>query len=172
MNGSVTTPMLRTADYTVSSITFDALTSSNTYQIDGKLVELGQFRLTSPDRDSTFKAITLTNSGIADVAYLSDLVLQRNGITISSNVILGARTVTFLVNDDVLIGQNALYSVKGIIKNVDREGDSYQFRVKTTSDVNVVEKTTQFRSQFSSSSDYVMGSYVVRGADVRLITNA
>lgn len=172
--GAFVTPTLRTALYTVSTVSFDAQGAGNQYQIDGKLVELGQFKLapTTNARDSMFKAITLTNSGRADLSYLSDIVIERNGNVVSSSVSVNGRYLTIAIkNDEILASQSALYTIKGIITNVDREGDSFQLYVRNTTDLNVVEKATSFRSQVVLT-DAVMGNYSVKGADVRFATNS
>ena len=172
--GTFVTPTLRTAKYIVSTVSFNAQGAGNQYQIDGKLVELGQFKLAPTGtgaKDSVFKAITLTNSGRAELSNLSNIVVERNGNVVSSSASVNGRYLTIAIkNDEILASQSALYTIKGIIKNVDREGDSFQLYVRNATDLNVVEKATSFRSQVSLISNATMGNYSVKGADVRFAT--
>ena len=94
---------------------------------------------------------TLRQNENASLTNLSDIVLERNGMVVASNPVVDGRDLTFSVNDTILDGQLGTYYIKAIINNVDQTTDKYEFEVRNTSDVNIVEGSTSFRATVAFS---------------------
>lgn len=173
VNGTFTSPVLRTADYTVMTITGSAVnTTYPSYKVDStKLVELGDFKLTTNtalNRAVVVKSFTVNNSGNSDLAYLKDLGLYRDEVLVSTKATVGAKTVTFTLNDEIKNTQSsATYVIKGKIANGDRIGDTYNFYIRNTEDVNVIEKDSLFRTAFVKAADVVASVVTLAGGDLR-----
>ena len=152
VNGSFTTPTLRTAQYTVAPIDVTKTSAGSSYTDMSSKVELGAFTIEnkdqSPDtRDVSFDSITLRQNGNADLANLSNITLERNGVVVASNPIVNTKDLTFSVNDTIKDGSSASYYIKAMINNVDNQnGDTYQFTVRYNTDVNASEVINKFRS--------------------------
>jgi hypothetical protein len=105
-NGSFVTSTLRTANYTVAPVTFDKSGANATYNQSADAVELGRFTLVNEDkssetRDVTFQNVTLRQIENGDLLDLADLVIERNGVKVSSEVSISGKDVTFVLNDTV-----------------------------------------------------------------------
>lgn len=169
--GSFVTPTLRTASYTVAASTFTAQGSAQTYNASSDAVELAKFTIANADvasdtRDLKFQSIALYQSGTANLTNLSDIVLERNGVVVSSAAVVAGKTLTLTVADTIKDGASAIYYVKAKINNVELTTDTYQLYLKNTSDVNLVETDSAFRSTLTSSA-LVGALYSVTGGDVK-----
>lgn len=172
--GMISTPTLRTANYTVSTVTFTGagagLTATATDATD---LELGQFRLAdistgADERNLLFKSITLRNEGTADLTSVSDLGLYRNGVKVSTVAVMNGKEVTFGLGAGDLLkdSQTANYYIRGTVNYVDNQnGDTYIFRLRNTTDLNVIEQSTSFRTAISGTA--TLPTYTVNGADVQ-----
>lgn len=178
VNGTITTPTLRTAAYSVRSVTFTNQNVATTYQGNEETVELGKFQVQNigtETKDVTVKAITLRNVGNGDVASgLTDLKLLRAGTPISSNVIVNGRDVTFVLNDGIIDGQTATYTIQAKIATVENaSGDTYKFILRQTSDLNAAEVSTGFRTAVSITANTAnnttagVNNYTVNGGELR-----
>ncbi len=173
VNGTFTSPVLRTADYTVMTVTGSAVnTTYPSYKVDSsKLVELGDFKLTTNtalNRAVLVKSFTVNNSGNSDLAYLEDLGLYRDEVLVSTKTTVGSKTVTFTLNDEIKNTQSsATYVIKGKIANGDRIGDTYNFYIRNTEDVNVIEKDSLFRTAFVKANDVTASVVTLAGGDLR-----
>lgn len=178
VNGSITTPTLRTAAYSVRSITFTNQNIATTYQGNEDTVELGKFQLQnigSNTINANIKAITFRNVGNGDAASsLSDLKLLRAGSAVSTSVILNGRDVTFVLADTITDGQTASYTIQGKVINVDNSsGDTYKFILRQSTDLNASEASTSFRTAVSITTNVandtllVNGVYTVQGGELR-----
>ena len=172
VNGSFVTPVLRTANYTVAASTFNAQTSGQTYNAGSDAVEFAKFTIVNADlasdtRDLKFQSIALYQSGSADLTSLSDFVLERNGVAVSSAAVVSGKTLTLTVSDTIKDGASAIYILKAKVNNVDQVTDTYQFYLKNTSDVNLVESVNGFRSTLTVSTNAVAALYSVTGGDVK-----
>ena len=64
----------------------------------------------------------------------------------------------------------ATYYIKAIVNNVDQATDTYIFTARNTSDVNIVEKTTAFRSIIAGPS-VTLNTYSIQGGDITFARN-
>jgi len=175
-SGSFVTPVLRTADYTVAGATITAQnTSGNTYSASNDKVELGKFTVANTDadsetRDETFQTVMLYQSGAASLDNLSNIVVERNGVVVSSNVVVSGKTVAITLNDTIKDGVTATYLVRANIARVELTTDVYQLYLKKATDINIIENKTGFRSTVSGLP--VLGLYNVKGGDVTFTTDS
>ncbi len=170
VNGWFTTPTLRTADYTVASLTIAAASGTGTANVTTNGMELGAFSVANTNytgseiRDVNFKSITLRQSGNASLSNLSDIVLERNSVVVASNPTINWRDITFTVGDEVKNGTTATYYIKAIVNDVETSNDTYQFDLRLTSDVNAVEKLTDFRCPISGTPSLYTNT--IQGSDI------
>ena len=177
VNGSVETPTLRTANYSVRSITFTNQNVLTTYQGNETTVELGKFQLQnvgSNTINANLQAITFRNVGNGDVTDgLTNLKLLRAGSTVSSTVIINGRDVTFVVSDTINDGQTASYTIQGDIASVENaSGDTYKFTLRQTTDINAKESNTGFRTAVvitanAANDTTTANQYTVAGGELR-----
>jgi hypothetical protein len=174
-NGSFTTPTLRTANYTVAPVDVKSTSNDTSYTDISNKVELGSFSVTnnnaaSDTRDVAFDSITLRQGGTADLTSLSNITLERNGQVVASNPVINSRDITFSVNDTVKDGTTATYYIKAMVNDVQNQaGDTYVFSVRNTTDVNVSEVTTAFRSTVTLNTlttALTLHTYTVQGGDL------
>jgi hypothetical protein len=175
--GMIQTPTLRTANYTVASVAVTSMGSPIIAKADETKVELGQFRLANngvsgSQRDVKFKSVTFRQNGNGDVAVsLKDLYLERNGAKVSSSYVVNGKDVTFLVSDTIKDAQNATYYIRGNIANVDNSsGDTYQFTLRNTTDLNTTESITDFRTSVTGTP-VSLSTTTVNGGDVKFVKN-
>lgn len=177
ITGSFMTPVLRTANYSVATYNASAASSSADYKASNDVVELGAFKIaaTKPSsvtetRDELLKSISIYQSGSANLTNLANIVLVRNGATVSTSSSINGKALTFTVNDTIKDGATATYYVKANIANVENNIDTYQFYLKNTSDINIVEASSSFRSNADSATEtnkFVSAYYTVNGGDVK-----
>lgn len=173
VNGSFTTPVLRTVNYTVIASNFNLASIGGTSNVTANGMELGAFRVdvmnpSSETRNASFKSITLRQNGTASLTNLSNIVLERNGVVVSSNPTINGRDITFSVNDTILDATSATYYIKAVVNNVDQSTDTYQLQIRTTSDVNIVEANTAFRTIVTPAANPVLNlnTYNIQGGDI------
>lgn len=172
-NGSFVTSTLRTATYTVAPVTFDKGGATSTYNQSVDAVELGRFTvqnkdLSSETRDVAFQTVTLRQNGNGDLADLSDLMVERNGVKVSSEVFTNGKDVTFVLNDTVKDGATATYYIKAKVVNVQNNaGDTYEFALRNTTDLNAVEVLNGYRSTVTITSG-TLNTYTITGSDLKL----
>lgn len=176
LSGSFVTGVLRTADYTVASVDFASAGSTSAYKASNDFVELAAFKLTANDTktettDVKLQSVTLSQSGSASVSNLADLKLERNGVTVSTAVTTDGKNVTFILSDVIKEGTTATYYLKAHVVNVENATDTYQFRLKTSSDMNVIEANSGFRAAVKSAGTTFTATnllaYTVNGGDVK-----
>ena len=171
VNGGFSTPTLRTASYSVITGTIATLSSGpHSYNASTDAVELGAFSIAngwaSDVRDASFKSITLRQNGTADLTNLSTITLVRNGVVVASNPVINGKDLTFQVNDTIKDGTTANYYIKGIVTTVQNNaGDTYNFYLRQTSDLNIVEASSSFRATIVNNISY-LGTYTVNGGDL------
>jgi len=175
VNGTITTPNLRTADYTLATVNFAPSTPSATsYKVDAdRLVELGVFKLTTTlysgnnTENLYVKSAAFTNDGTLSLTNVSDLAIYRDDAKVSTKTTVDGRNVTFLLDDQIKYTlSTANYTIKGKITAAERINDGLQFRLKNVSNVQVLEQSTNFRATMAGSS-LTLGSYTINGADVK-----
>lgn len=104
VNGSFTSSTLRTTAYTVLSVSAAAAGSDLNPKVDAdKLTELGQLDVTKSDstKSAIVKALTLNNSGSADLSFLEDVAVYRDDVKVSTKTTIGSRTITFVLDDEI-----------------------------------------------------------------------
>jgi hypothetical protein len=176
VNGTWTSPSLRAANYSVLSVAYSATANALSPKVDSeKLVDIGQLNLTksSSTQGVLVKAVTLYNSGTAELSYLADLGLYRDDQKVSTKATINGRSITFTLSDEITAVQTSAinYVVKAKITNADRVGDTYHFYLKNTEDMTVVEKNTSFRTTFSGTTPATMGLITVAGGDLKFVEN-
>jgi|GEM_PF-472333 len=171
--GMITTPTLRTANYTVSNVTVTSAGAGLTATAsDATDLELGQFRIAdtsagSDERDLLLKSVTFRQDGNGDLTSLSNVGLYRNGVKVSTVTVMNGKDLTFGITngDEIKDGQTANYYIRGSVNYVDATaGDTYNFRLRNASDLNVIEETTAFRASVTGTP--TLATYTVQGADV------
>lgn len=172
VKGSFVTPTLRTTSYTVAASTFTAnAAAAQTYNASMDAVELAKFTVANMDtatdtRDLKFQSILLYQSGTANLTNLSDITLERNGVVVSSTVAISGKMLTLTVSDTIKDGASAIYIVKAKINTVELTTDTYQFYLKNTSDINLIETANGFRSNLTMPTP-TASLYSVTGGDVK-----
>lgn len=172
VGGSFTTNTLRTATYTVAPSYLNAVGTPTSISQTTELIEIGKFTLANNDtsnetRDLKFQTVTLRQLGTGDFEDLSNIVVERNGVAVSSETMVSGKDVTFVVNDIVKDGTTATYYVKASVVSVQNNaGDSYNLSLRNTSDISVVEVLNGFRSTVTTPSSDVFATYTVTGADI------
>ncbi|MDD3145219.1 MAG: S-layer homology domain-containing protein [Candidatus Gracilibacteria bacterium] len=171
-NGSFVTSTLRTANYAVAGTDFTANSSATTsVNQSANSLELGRFKLINQDaspetRDLKFQTVTFRQLGNGDLFDLSNIVLERNGVVVSSEVAVSGKDLTFVVNDIIKDGTTADYYVKAVVETVQNNGgDSYQLSLRNTTDISVVEVLNGFRSTVNNTGA-AFSTYTITGADV------
>ncbi len=171
ITGDFTTPKLRTADYTVAPVTYNTAGADTSVNLSTDPVELGRFTLTnmdtSPDtRDVAFQTITLRQLGTGDLADLSDITLERNGVKVSTEATTNGKDLMFTINDTVKDGAIATYYIKANVTGVQNNaGDTYNFTLRNSSDLNAVEAATGFRSTVTPTVS-ALHTTTINGADL------
>ena len=144
---------MRTADYTVATVAENVVNGGgNSYTDISNPVELGAFSLLNngasdgTTRDVNFQSITLRLSGAGHLQNLSNITLERNGVVVASNPTINNTDLTFSVGDKILNGQTATYYIKATVNTVENATDDYTFTIRNTTDINIGEVSTMFRT--------------------------
>jgi len=172
VNGTITTPLMRTVNYTLADVTFTPVTDTNSFKVDStNLVELGSFRIANNNpgtKNLLFKGITIYQNGTADLSYLENLGLYRDEVKISDDVTVDGRNISFKVDDTIkYTSSSATYVIKGEIANADRINDTYAFLIKNPENVDLTESTTAFKvSVVNPTTTIILSTITVIGADL------
>lgn len=171
VNGSFTTPVLRTVTYSVISAAFSVASIGGTSAVTANGMEIGAFKFvvnnpSSETRNASFKSITLRQDGTASLTSLSNIVLERNGAVVASNPTINGRDLTFSLSDTVLDSTTATYYIKAVVNNVEQATDTYQFTVRNSSDINLVEANTAFRATVTPATNLTLNTYNIQGGDL------
>jgi len=166
VNGTWTSPLLRAANYIVLNIGYTASANALNPKVDStKLVEIGQLNLTksSSAKAVIVKAITLYNSGDANLSNLQDIALYRDDIKVSTNAIVDGKKVSFVLNNEIKDTETSAinYVIKAKIATADKINEKYNLYLKSTEDMTVLEKDTNFRTSFSGTTPALMGLITV-----------
>ena len=147
--------------------------ADTTYTDSSNIIELGAFSVqnnyTWPDtKDILFQSITLNQLANADLANLSDIILERNSEVVAQNPIVNGRYLTFLLSDKVENASTGTYYIKAMVNTIDNSAwDIYQFSIRYTTDVNASEVTTNFISTVTLAwltTPLVLHTYTVPGS--------
>ncbi|MDD2916366.1 MAG: S-layer homology domain-containing protein [Candidatus Gracilibacteria bacterium] len=181
VSGSFMTPVLRTANYSVATYSITSASTGSDYKGSNDVVELGAFTVeankpstVTETRDEKVQSITFYQSGSASLTNLSDIVLVRNGLTVSTAAVVSGKSLTFVINDTIKDGTSGIYYVKAKIANVEQVKDYYQFYVKNSSDVNIIEVNSSFRASVKVAASIPVSSslYSVNGGDIKFEKDA
>lgn len=169
----VATNKMSTTNYPVAGATFSRISSPTTAKAGDKNAEIGAFSILGSDanKDQMFKSITLRNDGTGEPSKsLSNIVLKRNGVTVSSGVTFNGKYITVALNDTIKGGVTANYYLQADINTVENvSGDTYNFRLQYLEDLNIAESNTLFKAAISYGSNTTNGSlnsYAVNGGDL------
>jgi hypothetical protein len=97
---------MRTTSYTVTALTIDNKGSDSNVDVSDESVTLGEFSLaasSSNDKDVEFKSLRLKNTGTADLTDLENLVITKDGTTISTSTTIDGNYVTFKIDGGYII---------------------------------------------------------------------
>jgi hypothetical protein len=112
----------------------------------------------------------LRNDGDASVAAsLSNLKLYRDGEVVSTNVQVNGRDVIISANDEIQNGGTASYELRADVTGAQRASEDYEFEIRNTSDVVVVEKLLGFSAPITldgSNTAIAVGDLNVTGGDI------
>ena len=110
VNGSFTSAVLRTSNYDVVGITtrgYDNATT-NAKVDETKLINLGELSVDKTGTGESTRAVnvtslTLTTTGLnlANLSYLSDVAVYRDDVKVSTKTIVGSRSLSFVLNDEI-----------------------------------------------------------------------
>lgn len=175
VSGSFVSPKLRTANYTVNSIVFTSVATTQNYKASSDLIDLGAFKLTNntpngkETTDVNLSSVSLYLSGSASLDNLANFQLVRDGVVVSTSASVNGRYLTFVVNKNLVkSGLSAIYYVKANVSKVENSEDTYQLRLRDNSDLNVVEATHGFRASVDNSSTKLLTVVKVTGGETRL----
>lgn len=140
------TALMRVGSYVVEQVRISPVGTSSTQNVGQENALLTEFQLqTKGDRDNLFKSITLRNAWDADAgASLTNIWIYKEGKKVSSEVSISGRDVTVYVNDTILNGRSENYQLRADISWAERTRETYEFELRNTSDLTVVEKESGF----------------------------
>lgn len=144
-------------DYSVATVDLTAYTATKTPKVGDTAAELASFDVKAPStKDIVFKAITLKNAGVEEMANtLANVYLEKAGTKVSGYGVVSGRYITFTLNSNGLLiekGDNPTFKVKGdIIAKENTSVNSYNFSVNKEEDVTVVENSTGFGADISNT---------------------
>lgn len=175
VTGWFTTPVLRTADYSTATANVAVNGGGASQNASTDALEFAKFKIENTDtnadtRDLSLKSVLLYQSGSADLTNLSNIVVERNGVVVSSGVTVNGKQLSIVMKDTIKDGATALYTVKAVVNNVEQTTDTYQLYVKNVSDVNISEVATWFRAVVTGTP--VLGLYSITGGDVKFVRDA
>ena len=146
--------------------------AASTVNVGDTDVLLGEFRLdnATSERDVTFRNITLRNDGTADAAAsLSNLALYSDGQQVSSAVEMIGRDVSFTLSSVIENGRSENFEIRADATGAERNPETYEFRVRNTTDVTVTEVGTGFSAPITlPAAPWNLGTVTVEGGDLLL----
>ncbi|MDD3711639.1 MAG: hypothetical protein PHP37_03515 [Patescibacteria group bacterium] len=161
--------------YSVTTLTFDASTTTASVKVGDEDVELGRFALNfaSNLRDVVFGSITLRNYGLEDLAKtLMNVRLEQNNEVISNNATFNGRYVTFTMKNggyDMLKDDgDKTFVIKGDVIGKDVTGTpSLNLKLNKTEDIYAYEKATGFGASITSPvTNSVVSSQTITAGSV------
>ncbi len=176
-NLPVVTNTMKLGSYAVKAVTFNATDDnededSTEINVGDSDILIGEFELiTQGDKDNLFKSVTFRNNGGADMeSVFANIGLYNDGVEISTDVIVDGREITFIVNHEIENGRTENYEIRADFISTERENDSFELELRNTTDLNVVELTTNFSAPidvFNDSND-TMTRYSLVGGELLL----
>jgi hypothetical protein len=168
----VRTATMKIGSYTVETVNVeDVSVSGNSYTVWENNVTLWEVRITTQwDKNNIFKSITLRNDGTADVAAsLANLSLYNDWVKVSSTVEVSWRDITFNLNSEIENGRTENYQIRADIASAERSTETYDFQIRNSTDISVVEKETWFSAPISlDSTPLSLGSVTIEWGDLLL----
>lgn len=163
----VTTAMMRVGSYIVQTVEVREISWDSTYSVGQEDVLLSEFRLSTKwDRNNIFKSVTLTNGWTADVgSSVTNLALYRDGAKVSTEFAVSGRDLTIYVSDKIENGRSANYQLRWNIIWAERNPETYQFEVRNTSDLTVVEEEAGFSAPVDLSKVVRWWEVTIEGGD-------
>ena len=163
MNGNI----MSFTSYNVTSLIFNAATTTTNVKVGDEEVELGKFdvEFNANQRDVVFTSLTLRNYGYEDLAkVLMNVRLENNNEVVSENATFNGRYVTFTLKNGGLTmlkdDGNQTFYVKGDVIGKDVSGTpSLNLKLyKYDENISVHEKNTGFGATFGSPTNDVVSS--------------
>ena len=171
----VRTATMRLGSYAIEPVEFTYIGSSpSTFNVGDTNVLLGEFKLDNAvsEKDVMAKTVTMRNDGTADVAAsLSNLALYSDGQMVSSAVEINGRDVTFTLTTVIENGKSENFEIRADISGAERNPETYEFRVRNTTDVTVTEVATGFSAPIVlpvAPAATNFGTVTVEGGDILL----
>jgi hypothetical protein len=168
----VRTATMKIGSYTVGTVWAEVVTVQwNSYTVWEKNVTLWELRLTTQwDKNNIFKSVTLRNDGTADIAAsLTNLALYNDWVKISSTYELSWRDITFSLNSEIENGRTENFQIRADIASAERTTETYEFQVRNSTDISVVEKETGFSAPISlNATPLAFGTVTIEWGDLLL----
>ena len=168
----VRTATMTLGAYTVGTVTATVVNSAaSTVNVGDTNVNFGEIRLqTVGDEDNIVKSITFRNDGTGDAeASLSNLGLYSNGQLVSTMVEHNGRDVTFSLNTEIENGRSETFQIRADVSGAERSTENYNFKVRYSTDITVVEKTTGFSAPITlTPANFIVSDVDVNGGDLIL----
>lgn len=153
-------------NYTVATYYIDDISTTRTVKVGDTSAIISQFDLgTTSTKDIVLKSIMLKNAGVEDLAKtLSNVYLQKGGETVSSNVTINGRYITFTLKDGgLLIEKSDSATLKVVADVVTKDyttSPALQFSVNKAEDISVVEKNTGFGAALTNGTSVTLNDVV------------
>ncbi len=158
--------------YNVTTLTFDASTTTASVKVGDEDVELGRFKINFNlyPRDVVFSSVTLRNYGLEDLSkVLMNVRLEQNNEVVSNNATFNGRYATFTLKNGGLTmlkddGEKT-FIIKGDVIGKDVTGStSLNLKLNKTEDIYAYEKATGFGNSFSLTNSVVSSQDITSGA--------
>ena len=170
------TTTLRTSKYNVAAFTFNWTTGNDTtYEMSSNFFDFGEFDIenTSTTKDNktlVVKSITLKNNWTANTEDLTDYQIVRDGKVVSKSYSIDGKTVTIAMNDEIDAKVTATYYLQAKINEIERENSTYQFVVKSNTDI-IIDEANGFRSTNTGTFNSELSTYTVKGGEFTIVSN-
>lgn len=168
----VRTNLMRVGSYEVKTVEIQEVSWDVTYNVGQEDALLSEFKvITTGEKDNLFKSVTLRNAWDADVgSSVENLALYNDGTKVSTEFAIDGRDLTIYVNDTITNGRSENYQLRWNITWAERTRETYQFEVRNSSDLTVVEVDSGFSApvvipDLNASGKSKWGIVTVEGGD-------
>ena len=161
--------------YGVAKTIFKGNANESTVKLgEEDVVTLGSFTVQNKKSDDdadkrsiTLKSIAITNNGKAELEDLSDIVIEKDGKSISSKVTIEKDKMIIVFNDEIESNVKPEYTIKASIDRISHNGDEYILVLDDESDLIVDETKSEFRSPVTID-DKTIGEVTVNGGTIQI----
>lgn len=144
------------ASYTVATSVFTANTGTLSATVGDEDITVGSFSLQAGSRNTTFKKITLKNTGNADLSQvLGDVRLEKSGTKVSESTTIDGKNITFvLANNGYALDKNEsiTFNVVGNVIDEDTSNNTVTLKLNASEDLVAEETSSGFSTAITNSS--------------------